>query len=111
MVIQIDEVRSNLHPESAPFTYSIPIGFGNIELALLGAHSFSARLLTNDGDFLVGDSTNVKDGVIKLPLHKPDAVSSNTFTRIELLGSFLLEVKKVVHRKEEVVTFAIDVRR
>lgn len=107
-----DPTKTNLHPDAGiPGKYLIQQSAGNIKVTVKDAVSSSMKLLTEAGDFLDEDSTSVKDGQLIVSFHKSDSITGNVLERIELLGDLLLEVKKVIHRREEKFTFLVNVRR
>lgn len=104
--------KTNLHPiESEPGAYEVQLSAKMIKVTVKDAASSSMKLVTSDGDFLDMDSTTTRNAQLSVSFHKPDAITTTTLQRLELLGELFLEVKKVIHRREEKFTFKVTVRR
>lgn len=103
--------RTNMHVAQAPVDYTIGLGLGHIEIVVADAVMSSGTLMTMNGDFIACDTTLAKDGVLKFNLHKADAVTLTSLSRLELQGHYQLMVKKLMHRKEEMRTFLVNISR
>lgn len=106
MTIEFD---SNMTSGTFPVDYQTTISTGNITLTVNDATSSSIKLLTQDGDFIGEDSTNASNAQLTVSLHKADAVTLTALSRLELLGNFKLEVRKVMHRREEKKSYVVVV--
>lgn len=103
------EFSTNMSPGTAPADYQISLSLNYITIVVADAASSSGILMTAAGDFLSTDSTATRNGELKFSIHKADAVTLVALSRLNLLGNFKLEVKKVMHRKEEIQEFLINV--
>lgn len=113
MTIEFDMDRTNLHPDlNTPDMFWIQKGAEVIRVTVKRSVSSSIKLMTSDGDFLDEDSTQAKNTQLSVSMHKADAITSNVLVRVELAEArYLLEVKKVIHRREEKKRFLLEIRR
>ena len=104
--------RTNMHPVGdTGLSYQIQLSAGHIEVVVERAAQSVGTLMTTNGDFISCAISFVRDGMLKFYLHKSDVVTGTTLSRIELLGNFKLEIKKRVHKREEIQEFLVNIRR
>ena len=105
--------RTNLHPHPSgeSDSYEINQSAGMIKITIKKAASSLVKLTTEQGDFLDEDLTQVRNGQLSVSFHKVETVTDGSRERVALSGELYLDVKKVIHRREEKFRFKVTIVR